>query len=461
MLTFKQLIFNQKSNYRLSKEVITSLSRIPSQFFQSLDWRWRLLLVYLTAMAAIFGTSSAALYVFFARSLNQQLNEQLLTLAQAADPSLATIQTEGRQTLSRDLPWRNLFSRREQSLEWYNADGELLAREGTLFPPFPLVKNVSASPSGLSQGSPIFEKADQIISVTIAVYAEELEEKTLRLKGYIRASQSTEQLQVTLNQLLVGLELGGITALILISLSGVYLTQQALEPMKQSFKRLQQFTADVSHELRNPLSSIGMATELMLCHREQMQPSDVKKLEMIDSAAAQMKRLVEDLRFLSRTDAGATTVQERLTISLDELLRALAEQFEPIAQLKGITFQAKLPAGLSVKGDVNQLSRLFSNLLENALKYTEAGGSVTLSLGKSRGNAVISVTDTGIGIAAEYLPFVFQRFWRSEQARSQQQEGLGLGLAIAQAIAQQHGGEITVSSKVGVGSCFRGRLPLV
>ena len=461
MLTLRQLIFNQKSNYRLSKEVITSLSRIPSQFFQSLDWRWRLLLAYLTAMAAIFGTSSAALYVFFARSLNQQLNEQLLTLAQAADPSLGTIQTEGRQTLSRDLPWRNLFSRREQSLEWYSADGELLAREGTVFPPFPLVKDISASASGLSQGSPIFQKADQMLSVTIAVYAEELEEKTLRLKGYIRASQSTEQLQVTLNQLLVGLELGGITALILISLSGVYLTQQALEPMKQSFQRLQQFTADVSHELRNPLSSIGMATELMLCNREQMQPSDVKKLEMIDSAAAQMKRLVEDLRFLSRTDAGAPTVQERSAISLDELLRALVEQFEPIAQLKGITFQAKLPAGLSVKGDVSQLSRLFSNLLENALKYTEAGGSVTLSLGKSRGNAVISVTDTGIGIAAEYLPFVFQRFWRSEQARSQQQEGLGLGLAIAQAIARQHGGEITVSSKLGVGTCFRGRLPLL
>ena len=439
--------------------MITSSHRIPSQRFQVLGWRRRLLLAYLSAMAVIFGISAASLYVFFSRSLNQQLDNQLLTLVQAAVPSLDTIKTQGRQSLSRDLPWRNLFFRREQSLEWYSADGDLLAKEGTVFLQFPLVKNVS--PSGFSQGSPVFQQADRVRSVTISVYAEELENKTLRLKGYIRASQSTEQLQVTLNQLRLGLGLGGITALILISLSGAYLTQQALKPMRQSFQRLQQFTADVSHELRNPLSRIGMATELMLSHRGQMQPSDVKKLEMIDSAAAQMKRLVEDLRFLSRTDAASTTALEGSTVSLDELLRALAEQFEPQAQLKGITFQKKLPSGLSVKGDATQLSRLFSNLLENALKYTEAGGSVTLSLEKSKRSAVICVKDTGIGMATEYLPFVFQRFWRSEPARSQQQEGWGLGLALAQALARQHGGEITVSSKVGVGSCFRVRLPLV
>ena len=432
---------------------------IRSQLFQSLEWRQRLLFAYLTAMVAIFGTSAAALYIFFSRSLNQQLNEQLLTLVQAAVPSLHTVKTEGRQSLDEDLPWRDLFSRPE-TLEWYNADGDLLAREGTVFPQFPLLKNVS--PSGLSQGSPVFQQTERLRSVTISVYAEEPGGKTLQLEGYIRASQSTEQLQVTLNQLRLGLGLGGITSLILISLSSAYLTQQALKPMKQSFQRLKQFTADISHELRNPLLRIGVTTELMLSHREQMQPSDVRKLEMIDSAAAQMKRLLEDLLFLSRTDVASTSTEpEGSAIPLDELLRDLVKHFEPIAQVKGITFQARLPADLSVKGDASQLSRLFSNLLENALKYTEAGGSVNLSLGKSKRSAVISVKDTGIGIATEYLPFVFQRFWRSEQARSQQQEGLGLGLAIARAIAQRHRGKIAVSSQLGFGSCFRVCLPLV
>ncbi len=205
-----------------------------------------------------------------------------------------------------------------------------------------------------------------------------------------------------------------------------------------------------------------MATDLMLCHREQMQPSDVRKLEMIDTAAARIQHAVEDLLFLVRTDAaGASISFEQSTVPLDQLLRTLAGQFDSQAQIKGITFQARLPTSLSVKGDAIQLSRLFSNLLENALQYTEAGGSVTLSWEQSKRSAVVWVKDTGIGIATEHLPLVFERFWRSEQAQSQQPQGLGLGLTIAQAIARGHGGEITVSSKVGVGSCFRVRLPLV
>ena len=435
-------------------------NRIRSQLFQSLEWPKRLLLAYLTAMAAISGTSAAALYMYFSGSLNQNLNEQLLNLVQAAVPSLHTVKTEGRQSLDEDLPWRNLFSRREQSLEWYSPDGNLLTREGTIFPQFPLLKNFS--PSDLSQGSPVFQQAEGLRSITISVYAEEPGKKTLQLEGYIRANQSTEQLQVTLNQLRLGLGLGGITALILIGMSGTYLTKQALGPMKQSFQRLKQFTADVSHELRNPLSRIGVTTEIMLSHREQMQLSDVRKLEMIDSAAAQMKRLLEDLLFLSRTDVASTSTEPQgSAIPLDELLRDLIKHFEPIAQVKEITFQASLAANLSVNGDRDQLSRLFSNLLENAFKYTKTGGRVNLSLEKSKRSALICVKDTGIGIATEYLPFVFQRFWRSEQARSQKQEGLGLGLAIAQAIAQKHRGKIAVSSQLGFGSCFRVRLPLI
>ena len=437
---------------------VKALNRNRCKIFPSLGWR--LLLIYTAAMAAIVGTSTAALYLFFSRSLNQQLNEQLLTLAQAADPSLDTIQTEGRQSLDRDLPWRHLFSRREQSLEWYSADGELLAREGTVFPEFPLVRSVS--PPGLKESSPAFQQQERMRTVTIPVYADEPEENRLRLKGYIRASESTEHLQVTLHQLQVGLGLEAVAALMLASLSGTYLTGQALEPMKQSCQRLKQFTAEVSHQLRNPLTRIGMATELILCHRERMQPSDVRKLEMIDTAAARIERAVEDMLFLVRTDAaGASISFEQSTVPLDQLLRTLAGQFDSQAQIKGITFQARLPTNLSVKGDATQLSRLFSHLLENALQYTEAGGSVTLSWEQSRRSVVVLVKDTGIGIATEHLPFVFQRFWRSEEAQSQQPQGLGLGLTIAQAIARGHGGEITLSSQVGVGSCFRVCLPLV
>lgn len=149
------------------------------------------------------------------------------------------------------------------------------------------------------------------------------------------------------------------------------------------------------------------------------------------------------------------------SLPLDKLLKDLVHLFEPQAKAKGITFTSSLLVGISVKGDAAQLKRLFSNLLENALKYTAAEGSVVLSVTTRNWVAVVQVEDTGVGIAPEHLPFIFQRFWRADKARFRQVEGSGLGLAIAQVIAQQHGGKITVSSQLGRGSCFQVYLPLI
>lgn len=112
-------------------------------------------------------------------------------------------------------------------------------------------------------------------------------------------------------------------------------------------------------------------------------------------------------------------------------------------------------------GDSAQLSRLFSNLLENALQYTPEGGSVTLTLHQQNRYAIVSVRDTGIGLAPEQIAHVFDRFWRADKARSRREGGTGLGLAIAAAIAKHHGGKITVTSELDVGSCFQVRLPLM
>ena len=118
-------------------------------------------------------------------------------------------------------------------------------------------------------------------------------------------------------------------------------------------------------------------------------------------------------------------------------------------------------AECGIKGNLAQLRRLFSNLLENALQYTPDGGVVTVSIVRRDRFVTICVEDTGIGIAPEHILLVFDRFFRAEKARSQPEAGLGLGLAIAQGLAHRHGGEITVSSRLGVGTCFRVRLPVV
>ncbi len=427
---------------------VTASTQTPSQRFESL--RWRLLLSYLTVTAVILGTSGAAVYAFFTHSLDRQLNKHLLTLAQAAVPSLEAVENEGLQSLNQDLPWRELF-KRNQSLEWFNADGKLLARKGTIFSTLPLNK-----------ASQVIQQQGQIRTLTIAVYADSLNKKTLQLQGYIRASESTKGVEQVLIDLGWGLCLGGTIALFFSTIGGTWLIQQALKPIEQSFQRLKQFTADASHELRGPLTTINIAIEVMQSHPERIHPKEAKKLVAIASATEQLIRLAEDLLFLARTDAAATiTGGEWKSVPLDTLVQELVEKLEPQAQAKGITIKSNLIAGITINGEAAQLRRLFSNLVENALKYTAKGGSVLLSMTKHQAFVVVRVEDTGMGIAPEHLPFIFQRFWRADKARARHIEGSGLGLAIAHPIVQLHGGKITVSSQVGVGSCFAVHLPII
>jgi signal transduction histidine kinase len=254
--------------------------------------------------------------------------------------------------------------------------------------------------------------------------------------------------------------LGSVFALSITAIGGLWLTQQSLKPIEQSFQQLKQFTADASHELRSPLTAIKTSVEVMRSHPERIHPADVKKLGAIASATNQMTHLVEDLLLLARTDAAsAAPAQDWRAIPLDEVLEDLVELLEPKAVAKAIELQSNLQPNVSVMGDAAQLSRLFSNLLENAIAYTPARGTIALSMHRSDRFVIVSVEDTGIGIAPEQLPLIFHRFWRADKARVQREGGLGLGLAIAQAIAQRHRGEITVTSQFGVGSCFKVRLP--
>lgn len=437
----------------------TASNKNPSQRIPNL--RRRLLLAYLMAIGAVFGTSTISLYVFFTHSLNQQLNSKLLTLAQAAVPSLNVVKNKNYESLERDLPWRNLFYGQAQGLEWFDAEGQLLATEGNVIENLPLTDNIMLSNVG--EGAPLFQQQNQTRFVTIAVYTSSPNEQILRLEGFIRASESTTRMETTHTHLLQALILGSISGCIVIFLSSIYLTQQALKPTQESFQQLKQFTAEASHELRNPLTKISFAADNLLSHPEQFRrSSELKKLRIIKSSTEQMKRLLEDLLFLARTDSLPNDNDlETALVSLDELFNPLVDHFKALAETKEISFQVSLTDGLSVQGDAGQLSRLFSNLLENAFKYTDVGGSIIFSLEKVRQQALVSVQDTGIGIAAEYLPFVFQRFWRTERAKQRQEGGLGLGLAIAEAIAHKHKGEISVESERGRGSCFRVYLPLI
>jgi two-component system, OmpR family, manganese sensing sensor histidine kinase len=416
------------------------------------DFGWRLLLAYLTVMAAIFGVSAAAVYLFFVHSLYQQVDNRLLTLAQSAAPSLTTVKLEGGDHLDKraEIPWQDLFRRNRQSLSWFDEKGTELAKQGSIQVNLPLRVGILTLPR------------DRIRTFTIPVYSRQVDLPDLKLEGYIRASESMTEIEDVINWLRWGFGVGGIVALALTGVGGVWLVNESLKPTRQSFEQLKQFTADASHELRSPLTAIKTSIDVILKHPERIHPKDARKLSAIASATNQMIRLVEDLLLLARsTTVNPVVAVERKPILLDKVLQELITLLEPQAQSRKIALKSSLTPGLVVLGDTAKLNRLFSNLLENALQYTPPEGTVSLTMGRVNRFVIISVEDTGIGIAPERLKLVFQRFWRADRARSYRSGGQGLGLSIAQAIAQQHEGEIMVTSQEGVGSCFRVRLPLV
>ena len=414
---------------------------------------WHLLFAYLGVMGAIFGTSALAAYFLFVHILYGQLDSRLLTLAQSAAPSLAAIKTRGDNYIEErdEIPWKRLFRRNQQSLTWFDANGSELATQGVIKVELPVE----------IEGDPVTLKDKQVRTMTVPILLQSSTKQPPKLEGYIRASESTQEIEGIIASLRWGFAGGSIVALGLSGVGGVLLVQKSLKPTRESYQKLKQFTADASHELRSPLTAIKTSLEVILNHPDRIHPKNTKKLAAISSATDQMIALVEDLLFLARSDsAKETQIFEKAPTSVYQILQELLTLLQPQAQSRNIIFKSALIPDVVIVGDPTKLSRLFSNLLENALQYSPGGGTVRVRMEKSARSVFINVEDTGIGIAKNQLSAVFQRLWRTDRARSYRGGGSGLGLPIAQAIARQHKGEITVSSRVGEGTCFRVRLPI-
>lgn len=417
---------------------------------------WRLLLSYLGVMSVILAVFASGTYLFVSRSFYRQLDRKLLTLAQAATPSHTKIQQDGTEYLNRvdEVAWRDIFNRDSQSLEWFDAQGRLLATRGEL--------TVDDPPETGSHTRSMESSSHKIRSYTISVFRDRATSEEPSLEGYIRASQSTEEVEASQKQLLWGLITGGTVAVVLSAMGGVWLTRKAVAPLEKNLKQLRQFTADASHELRSPLAVIKSSVQIMQNHPERFQEKDLRKVNAIASATEQMGNLVENLLFLARADANnASKVPSQRPLSLEDILQDLVELFEASAEEAGITLNLEIREDAKVMGNGEQLYRLFANLLRNALQHTPEGGSITIRLTVAHRYCQVSVIDTGVGISAEQQPLIFERFWRADRARSQSKGGTGLGLPIASAIAAQHGGKITVTSTVGKGSCFTVYLPTI
>jgi heavy metal sensor kinase len=235
---------------------------------------------------------------------------------------------------------------------------------------------------------------------------------------------------------------------------------QMLGRIETAFTRVTEFTADASHELRTPISLIRTEAELAL-RRWRGDEEYREALRHILLEAERTTALIEELLALARADSGRQALNIQ-PIDLRGTLQDVAAGWRAVASVRGLQFSERiLDAELRVLGDPAALRRVVNILLDNAFKYTPSpGGVVTLSAEERDGHAVISIHDSGVGIAEEDQARIFERFYRVDKARSRELGGSGLGLAIAQWIVQQHQGKIRVESTLGAGSIFRVELPL-
>lgn len=308
------------------------------------------------------------------------------------------------------------------------------------------------------EGGPAFENTDSSTGENLRVYVVPLEGP--QATGVVlEVGRSVEPEREALRRLIFILGGGGAAGLALALVGGFFLAGRALRPIGAAMDRQRAFVADASHELRTPLSLIRANAELLQRHSREPVRTNMPALNDIIRETDGLSTLISQMLTLTKADA-ATTPFVFTEVVLHDLVEDVGKQVRVLTDKKGLQLDVRVDGPVRVRGDEMRLRELLLILLDNAIKFTGAAGTVGLTLEADGGKAVVRVTDSGSGIPPEALPHVFDRFYRADKARSRAEGGAGLGLAIAKWIVEAHRGSIRVDSYPGTGTTFTIELPI-
>jgi len=399
----------------------------------------RLLVSYLLIFALTFSLAAFLVRSAFVASLEQQETTRLEVLARAGLRT-AVFHRDRLAIDPNDISNKGLMLS-DQGLQWFDKQRHLLGSQG-LAPDMPLIVEGKHQ---LTVGKQTFD------TTTIPI----LIPNTQHRVGTVRASEVNVIQRTSIRWFDLGLSIGTVLAIVGSTIAGLALTRQAVRPIARAFAMLRDFTADASHELRSPLTAIAGNADAALRDPCRDPMRDYSRFASIADAAKQMSYLTNDLLLLASADQPLE--REMFVIDVVQVVEKLAAHYRPRFANAGITFSVTTDGAAIAYGNPDQVERILVNLLENALHYTLSGGAVSIATGRERSRTIVTVRDTGVGIAEEHLDRIFDRFWRLDPARLH--DGTGLGLAIVRALARRHGGDVRVTSRLGMGSEFTVSFP--
>ncbi|OIP79207.1 MAG: two-component sensor histidine kinase [Oscillatoriales cyanobacterium CG2_30_44_21] len=437
----------------------------PNPVFQSM--RRRLALWYATVTAILLVVFATGFYLYVQTTLIDRIDDTIDHVAEVIERSLIRS-----NLIDLESDFSQNFSANTQEIDADHIDIDWFAASGAV------LWSTNANVESLQQREKgILQPVYRTVHLTEAEPLRQMTEPIVingKLWGYLRISHPWFEVTKPVKQLFLDLAIGTTLMVFVVLLCGWWLAGLAMEPVDQSYQRLKQFTADASHELRNPIAVIQTNVQVALADPDPDLEFQRSQLKTVERITRRLGKLIEDLLFLARHDGGLTKLanQKREVCDLWQVLSEVGEEQRAIAQQKEICLELIDPEPkILIVGDRDQLGRLFTNLISNAIAYTSKTGTVQITAQSitSQNQAQIQIKDTGIGIPEAELSQIFERFYRyqpqkasksSSKSGNSSTSGSGLGLAIAQAIAASHQGKINVESKVNQGTTFTVNLPL-